>query len=50
MRDFGICVQEVMHEVVQRVLGMRFKFGDRSGILIKKMEFQECVQEDSSGP
>ena len=35
----------VMHEVVQGVLGLRFKFGDRARILIQKMDVKNAFRE-----
>ena len=35
----------VMHEVIQRVLGLRVKFGDRALILIQKMDVQNAFRQ-----
>ena len=38
-------VAGVMHEVVQRVLGLRFKFGNRARILIRKMDVKNAFRQ-----
>ena len=39
-----------MHEVVQRVLGLRVKLGDRARILIQKMDVKNAFRQIAVGP